>query len=372
MVLRMHMLFRHLRRSHAGFTLVEIMVGLAIGMLAALIVMQVLSVFEAQKRTTTGSADAQTNGNIALYNIARELQLAGYALVPTSLPTTNSPLMCSTLTVNGTLDTTVPNRVFPVAITNGVASPGVSASDSITIRYGDSPMGGNPMPIVHMGPSGTLPTANDAQVSDIFGCSAGDRTLVISQDGATCSLSSASSVVAGSGVSPSYVTLASNTAAVGGANLACLGNWNEITYAVDNAGNLLRNGQAVVAGIVNLQAQYGISAAGLSNTDPKFNTVVQWVDANGSWAAPTVADRIRIKAIRVAVIARNAKMETANVTDACDPAANTGLCAWAASGAGAAPTLDLSNSDPNWQRYRYRVFETIIPLRNVIWAKSKL
>ena len=55
----------------AGFTLVEIMVGLAIGMLATVIIMQVFSVFEAQKRTTTGTADAQTNGGIAIYNITQ-------------------------------------------------------------------------------------------------------------------------------------------------------------------------------------------------------------------------------------------------------------------------------------------------------------
>src|SRR4030067_3297632 len=91
----------------AGFTLVEIMVGLAIAMLATLVIMQVFSVFEAQKRTTTGTADAQTNGGIALYNIGRELQIAGYPL----LPAVNSPLECTTLNVNSVADATVPNRL---------------------------------------------------------------------------------------------------------------------------------------------------------------------------------------------------------------------------------------------------------------------
>jgi len=26
----------------------------------------------------------------------------------------------------------------------------------------------------------------------------------------------------------------------------------------------------------------------------------------------------------------------------------------------------------DWQRYRYRVYETIIPLRNIIWSKNVL
>jgi len=370
--------FRQLPCPQAGFTLVEIMVGLAIGMLATLVVMQVFTVFEAQKRTSTGSGDAQTNGNIALYHIARDLQLAGYALMPTSIPTVNSPLTCSALTVDGTLDTSVPNRVFPVAITNGVADVGVSPSDVIRVSYGDTQLGGNPIPIVKMGPAAGLATANDAQVGSTFGCTNGSRTLVLSQDGLSCSLSTASNVVAASGVDPSYVTLANTTAAAAGANLACLGNWREVTYAVNN-GNLERSGAVVVTGIVNLQAQYGISAAGKAPADNDYNTVVQWVDATGTtWAAPSVANRTRIKAVRVAVIARNTRKEpkdatnTCSVTAACSSrsAANpTGLCAWAGTVASNAPLVDLSAGDPDWACYRYRVFETIIPLRNVIWSK---
>ena len=31
------------------------------------------------------------------------------------------------------------------------------------------------------------------------------------------------------------------------------------------------------------------------------------------------------------------------------------------------PAIDLSN-DPDWRCYRYRSFETMVPLRNVLWA----
>lgn len=342
------------RRSSSyqdGFTLVEIMVGLAIGMLATMVIMQVFTVFEAQKRTTTGTADAQTNGGIALYNIGRELQMAGYPLMPVA----NSPLECTTLTINGAADTAIPNRLSPVAIADGGAAAG--ASDTITFRYGNSLMGGVPSQITAMG----APTANDATVGSNLGCQAGDITLII--NGTTCAMSNASAVTG-----TTTVTLADTTAAISGANLACLGTWNEITYAVNN-GNLERNGVPSVAGIINLQMQYGVSATANSNQ------VTQWVDASGAtWAAPTVPDRNRIKAVRIAVVARNAKIEPAAVTAACSSttaAAPTGLCAWAGSVASPAPVVDLSN-DPNWARYRYRVFETIIPLRNMIWSKDTL
>ncbi|MDD5299038.1 MAG: PilW family protein [Gallionella sp.] len=336
----------------AGFTLVEIMVGMVIGLLATIVIMQVLSVFEAQKRTTTGTADAQTNGGIALYSIGRELQMAGYPL----MPVTDSALECTTLTVNGVADATIPNRLSPAAIADGGAAAG--ASDTITLRYGSSLMGGVPTQITAMG----APTANDATVGSNLGCQAGDTTLIT--NGTTCAMSSATAVAG-----TTTVTLADTTAAIAGANLACLGTWNEITYRVNN-GNLERNLVPSVVGIVNLQAQYGIS------TTASSNQVTQWVDATAAtgWNAPTVANRNRIKAIRIAVVARNAKMEPTTVTTACSStttAAPTGLCAWAGSVASPAPVLDLSN-DPNWARYRYRVFETIIPLRNMIWSSGTL
>ena len=331
------------------------MVGLGIGMLATIIIIQVMSVFEAQRRTTSGSADAQTNGGIAMYNIARELQIAGYPLMPVE----DSALECTTVT--GTLNGTAasPSRLSPVAIADDVVGAGVNASpsDTITIRYGTSAMGGVPTPIGGVG----APTATDATVGTNFGCQAGDISLMT--NGLACTLSTVSAVAAAT-----TITLADATAALG-ANLACMGSWNEITYTVNN-GNLERNGVPSVAGIVNLQAQYGVSAIASSNQ------VTQWVNATGgTWSAPTVADRNRIKAVRIAVVARNAKMEPTAVTAVCSSttaAAPTGMCAWEGSAASPAPAVSLNAGDPNWAKYRYRVFETIIPLRNMIWSRETL
>jgi len=65
-------------RRERGFTLVEIMVGMVIAMLGTIIMMQMTSVFEGQKRTTTGGDDAQNAGAIALYSIQQNIQQAGY------------------------------------------------------------------------------------------------------------------------------------------------------------------------------------------------------------------------------------------------------------------------------------------------------
>lgn len=341
---------RPANHKQAGFTLVEIMVGLVIGMLVSIVIGQVLSTFETQKNTTTGTADAQTNGSIALFSMGREIQQAGFAL----LPATDSPLECTAITFGGTGITSI----TPITIVNGVAAVGVSASDSITIRYGTSPSGGIPTQIT------AAPVGNDVSVQTNLGCAPQDISLVIT--GSTCAVSKVTALIGAATVS-----LENTTAAISGANLACLGAWNTATYAINN-GNLERNGQASMSGIVNLQAQYGMSAAGLTNTDPNFNQVTQWVDAG---AVLNITDRNRIKAIRIAVVARSPKMELTAVTTACNSltaAQPTGLCAWEGSAISPAPAIDLSASDPNWLRYRYRVFDTIIPLRNVMWSKDTL
>jgi type IV pilus assembly protein PilW len=361
----MHLTIRFSRSKQAGFSLIELMVGMAIGLLATIVIIQVMSVFDAQRRSTTGSADAQTNGGIALYSIARELQMAGYPL----LPVTDSPLECTTVNINA--GATNITGITPVSVTDGVATGTVNASDRITIRYGSTPLGGA------MTQTTAANVGLNLTVQSDFGCAVNDITLISS--GGTCNLSK---------VDPTWVPAAPNTSikvldATGGGvanvNVACLGSWNEITYAVNPAtGNLDRtarvNGTATTApsvvGVVNLQVQYGISATASSNQ------VTAWVNPSGAtWAAPTVADRNRIKAIRIAVVARNAKVEPDVVSTACSSttaAAPTGVCAWVGTAASPAPTVDLSPADANWAKYRYRVYETIVPLRNVIWAKDTL
>jgi type IV pilus assembly protein PilW len=380
------------RFHQAGFTLVELMVGLAIGMLATVVIIQVMSVFDAQRRTTTGSADAQTNGGIALSAIARDAQVAGYPLFPAA----DAPMECTALTFGATGVASI----VPVTITDGVATGTASASDKITIRYGSSPMGGAPAQITAVGATtGASPNQRTpVTIGSNLGCRVNDVVLISNRT--TCTMTTvtgpgdiATPSVASTPPDRTTIELAANgdvaANAIAGANLACLGTWSEITYQVNaTTGNLDRtsvvNGASTttpsVVGVVNLQAQYGISASANSNV------ISQWVNASGAtWGAtattPTVDNRKLIKAIRIAVVARNEKLEMSNVTDVCSstttaapaPAPETsGLCAWTGSSTSPAPAIDLSPGDANWRRYRYRVYETITPIRNVIWSKGTL
>ncbi|MBI2291463.1 MAG: prepilin-type N-terminal cleavage/methylation domain-containing protein [Betaproteobacteria bacterium] len=70
-----------MNRSGRGFSLVEIMIAVVVGMLGILIIMQVFLVSEGQKRTTTGGADAQENALMAMFTLEREMRIAGLGLV---------------------------------------------------------------------------------------------------------------------------------------------------------------------------------------------------------------------------------------------------------------------------------------------------
>jgi type IV pilus assembly protein PilW len=365
-------------RHQTGFSLMEILVGLVVGLLATLVIMQVFSVFEGQKRTTTGSADAQSNGNIALFTIAQELKMAGYGLYPSD----NSALECTTLNsgVPGIASTA---DLSPVIITDGSTLVPASPSDNITIHYARSNSGGLPSVISIVNSAGL----NDVTIPNNMGCHVNDVAMII--NGSTCSFSTVTGptdidipAVPSSTPITNAIYLNTLTGAAVNANVSCLGAWNttlfrvnpnyDPTVAAANARAYLeQNNNPSVADIVNIQAQYGISASGNNNQ------IINWVDATGTtWGAVplAIADRNRIKAIHIAVVARNSLREKTIVTNSCTTSkgtVNKGPCAWDDSNVDAAPMIDLSK-DPDWQYYRYRVFDTIIPLRDVIWSKDTL
>ena len=123
---------------------------------------------------------------------------------------------------------------------------------------------------------------------------------------------------------------------------------------------------SLVHNLVFMKAQYGVAP-------PASQSVDSWVNPTGTWdpsaLAANPANRVRIKAVRIVVVARSDKREADAVTPQCTNVSltvNNGPCAWRDTAASPAPVIDLS-ADPDWQHYRYKVYQTVVPLRNVIW-----
>lgn len=64
----------------AGFSLVDVMVGMVLGLIGTIIIFQVFEASERVKRTTTSGGDAQQNGVAALFALERGVRQAGYGI----------------------------------------------------------------------------------------------------------------------------------------------------------------------------------------------------------------------------------------------------------------------------------------------------
>jgi len=368
---------RYLNRKNTGFSLIELLIGLVIGLLATLVIMQVFSMFEGQRRSTSGTSDAQTSGSIALYSVQRDVQLAGYGLP--LYDKDNLSVKCITPpTYNHDSNAATPEMsMWPVDIIDGGTTAG--ASDTVIVRYGNSPSGG--IPIVVIGaPPGNL----DVKVASNMACNDGDSVFAVTGSSA-CAVTTINDPTLVTNLTArtnnDTITLMDRTGISASTRLSCMGRWTEVVYNV-TGDNLMRSGTPFVAGIVNMQAQYGISAV------PNSNEIRQWVDATGAWIAPgnsaincdsANANRNCIKALRVAFVARNGLLEKEAISKTCSSVTSanpTGVCSWDATSASpaeasAAPAIDLTNLS-DWDHYRYRVYESVITLRNAVWSKSRL
>lgn len=384
------------KNRSVGFSLVEVMVGLVIGMLGILVIMQVFAVSEGQKRTTTSGGDAQASALAAISAIQRDLQQAGFGYTWIPGATTNPFFACSVRAVNGNF------RLYPVLITEGAGG----LSDTVTIAYGESTGTNAPLVLTTTQAVATDPYALRA----VRGIYYGDLVLM-AEPGKACTLAQATDAAGGGTLPPPAVPALGTPFPAGtmllphvigaspynfnsgvsyctpgppcNAFLVNLGAtpfvqtyWVTLNNAVvptntfalsdvlqnpiPGVGNTL----ALADNIVSLQAQYGI------DTD-NDNALDFWTDATGAYAntvtTPAAVAVSTIKAVRIAIVARSSLQERP-----IPPATTCNITTVAPTVWGSSPpsvTLDLT-ANPNWQCHRYQVYETTIPLRNMIWRET--
>lgn len=370
-----------MRAHEEGFGLVEIMVGLGIGMLAMVVVMQVYANSEAQKRTTTSGADALSNGAIALTMIERDVRNAGWGMEVTQYAGCNTTYSYC----DGSASCAGAGSFSPAAIV--ITDGANNAPDRVTAQYfADPNMGTFRLPATTKIRSNMPQPSAELNVVSTQGCQAGYLALV-AQAG-NCTLMSVTQVQGQAlkiqhnpgangpfNPSASYQNTNNWPAYTAGATVSCFaapaaGAMFRRSYAIDTAQRqLLRTdtsadsaatNEVVSPEIVNMQAEYGVAPA-------NSQAVNQWVDATGAtWGNPTAADRLRIKAVRIALLARSAQYEKPAPDGTCNATTAAMVATWPA-WAGF-DTTNSTNFPAGWQCYRYKVLETIVPLRNVLWG----
>ena len=364
-----------------GVSLIELMIGMFIGLIAVLIISQVLLVSEGQKRTASSGSDAQTAGALALYAVQRDVQTAGYGFSSFS----NAVGCTINAQIGGVAVANFPSSLVPVTIKTQATRGAGAIGDSIRVLASSKT-------------SYTVPTlltaayainATSFSVTSALGFTSGDLGLV-AVDAAT----------------PCWVFQV--TAAPGSQSLPRADQstqWNGAgtpaqAYAIDsivaNLGTVVDNRYEI--NLVNNVPTLQVSSFDLSNPNTRTVRNIQsdivamkayyGRDTNAGAAdgtidtydttQPTTNDGwLRVSSVRLLVVARSSHYEQEQVTKAAPswdvgttpPTAGTGTC-----GSSQCVTFtDIgvsATSDVEANHYRYKVFEVIVPLRNLMWKES--
>jgi type IV pilus assembly protein PilW len=366
------------RSRSRGLSLVEILVASAIGIIASLVIFQVFAVFEGQKRTTTSGGEAQTSGTLALFTMEREVRQSGFGMNSVDF------LGCAVQGWDQVAGAAISPWAFaPIVVVQGAGgTPGVpggaltiaGAPDTVTIAYGT----GESLPAPVQISVGSLGTTDDfVKVIDTYGFRPGER-VVIAESSKPCTMAQVSAVppdplVGGDTQrinlqAAAYIhPVTSNLEPTRYNNPAGLGTQYTTSGKVYNLGAStsikvysIRNAQLIVQAtgaaetpiydnIVQLQAEYGKDTDGNGTIDifeetPPTNAA--------QWAT--------VLAVRIALVSRSSLYEKEEVSPATielwknsDDAPTTAGMEW--------------NLTADERHYRYKVFQTVVPLRNMIW-----
>lgn len=422
--------------SARGFSMIELLVGVTIGLIGCVIIFQVLSVNEGYKRSTTSGADAQVAGALALYALERDIRMAGYGI------NDRTTVGCNLLAYTSTRSpTNYSLRLVPVQI-----HAGATAADSDIIAVNT----GNPLDFApgYGLTAANMPPGSNFRIENRGGIRAFDFLVGAQPSQINCVLLNAVNlpldagavVTCGGSNSTDSVEICSGvpktdydgtariynpaggltgaptyTLGTGGANTRFFNLGTEPSFnvyrvinnalsvcnmRVANCGSTAAaNWTPIIENVVFMKAQYGMdtnddgivdtfdtricrdsdtpyTSAGGDNFGDSWTTSSD-TDGDGlhdTWtpALPSSYDWSRITAIRIAIVVRGVQYEKTDVTGATlklwpDSTSNSG-CNNAAALTGA-PNTGPVFTVPE-RKYRYRIFETIIPLRNAIWMPS--
>ncbi len=352
-----------------GFSLVELMISMVIGLITLLVVTQVLVASTERKQASVGGTDSLLNATLGLYTLERDLKNAGFGLNPI-----RQSLGCPVRRQYESQPQEI-TSLAPVLIVDGANG----AADSIRIMASNKT--NFPLPIFIREHD---QTSRVFHVHQALGVSAGDIMVavpIVPTSDAWCSVFEVSSLSADQleirhaadndrpwnqqAIFPMYENRYWK-----GDYLLNLGTGVEQVYAI-SAGSELTLGsynyfaamnridtQVLYPHIVQLQATYGKDTDGNGSAD-LWDTVLP-IDSD-KWS--------EVIAVRVAIVSRSTKREATQVTP--DPANGVGNCGmatavcWRPDPNGNQVAISIAGAD--WRNYHYRVLETTVPLRNAIW-----
>lgn len=348
--------------AQTGFSLIETLVALAVGLIVSVVALGSAQTFSGISRMQSGQGSALAAAASAMDAIRHDVQLSGLGFYSDSGP------MCDRLNLAFQGSVLSDGAGFvPLRVT-----PGAGGSDTVEISYARDVTSGAAFRLLAPTATAMGPTVLGAGTP----VQAGEAVLLASPStGAPCTVATVGQVTpqaAGrlqvsfgvpGGFTPAaweglFTELPAYTDA---ARMSVLGDLRWWTYEVqgdrlERVDRLTGQRSVIARGIVQLRAQYGLAN---SSAD---NTIARWVDAQASGGL-SASDWDRLRAIRVAVVAINGEAERPDRNGACQATSAAPLL-WEGEQAG------LSGR-AGWQCHRYRVWSTWVGLRNLQWGQGR-
>lgn len=369
---------KRILRAHAGFTLVELLVGMMVGLIGIVVISQMYVASEGRKRSASGGSDAQVAGNLSMFSIERALRMAGYGLSNTLL------LGCNTLAYNSARTT----ADFSFSIGPVTIEPNADGnSDRVTVMYSGSAgvalLDGNQF-------NASAASGGIFPMKTAVGYTIGDLVLA-AESGKSCSLAEITGFSTNDiqhtggtynkagGLGVAYTSdaflfnLGRKAYDSANANLSpfTVQRWRVsanrlnmeslipyVAAADSNADDW--SDYPLASGVAQMKALYGTDDGADNGTVP--NTVFApddgIIDNWNTTAVTSATGWRRTRAVRIALLVRGGQYEKDIVTAAA-PRWNDSATAFV--------MANLADGT-DWRHYRYRVYEVDVPLRNIIWT----
>jgi type IV pilus assembly protein PilW len=374
------------RLRQAGFTLVELLVAVAISLVLVLAITLMLVRYEGARRSVTSTNDASIGGAYVAYSLDRTVRSAGSGFAQSW----KNSFGCQLLVSRSSATTLPRSTAFPApfaAVPQAVrlapvvvhAGAGTGGSDILAVQTGASGLGESPLRVL----TGSS-TASGLRVPATVGLRAGDLALVF-QPGTACLMEQ---VIAGfsggadqqvnfggtyatgeinsvrlqdmsSGATTAWMTPLGNVTA-NRPQFQLIGIGDNATLVAHDILQLdgVDNVVAIADGVADLRVRYGVD----TNDDGRIDS---WQSpATSPWDASSLLDGSatartnlsRIVAVRIGVLIRSSTPERTAVSP-------TTLTMFPDLDSTLQVTRTLSSAE---QLLRWRVVEFTVPLRNVL------
>jgi len=397
-----------LRSRERGFSIIEIMVGVVIGMIAVLVIYQVFATSEGIKRNITAAGDAQQNGLLSSFMMGIELANAGNGLAvaarelgacaptavagaaPTPIEIATSQLPIPMLISDGGGVNNPDSFVIYYSVARTLVSPALFAAPAaanssylvVSANGFQFTNGVGDMIVAIPNPTAAFPSALPCYTSVIT--AAPVQGTIVDPDSPPKKL--ATLAITHTGAPVSMDPFSSELLNLGPANLV-----QKVLY--DVSGGSLRSKSLLdpatgapddtqpvnplASNVLNIKLQYGIDTVG-------DGLVHHWVPAlagtaYGDWDAKSMlttkpyTELNRIKAARIAILVKSEQHDKDLVDASGNDVGYTSPTVFndCADGGTCYP-LTFTVAPVVGQKYgwRYRVYETVIPLRNPVWNKK--